>query len=267
MRALAEAGELRDTYVIFVSDNGFVQGEHRIEGGKAVPYESSIRVPLLVRGPGVARGAVARDLVSNADVAATVLEIAEAKAGLPVDGSSFLDVLAEPSILRGRAIPIESYRDDGFHGVRTDRYTYVKRHTGEVELYDLRVDPYQLQSVHEDEQYAAAREALERLTEELKACAGPDCERRPQLRLDVRRREGEGERCGERAAVAIVGADADAVAAGLLAVDGRRLGAVGRSPRTVELDPGASASVRARVETIDGRLLTLEAEIPACGAA
>ena len=268
VRALREVGELRNTYVIFVSDNGFVQGDHRIEGGKAVPYENSLRIPLLIRGPGVARGAVARDLVSNADIPATVLDIAQAEAGLSVDGTSILDMLARPSELRGRAIPIESYREDGFHGVRTDRYTYVERHTGEVELYDLRADPFQLESVHDDPQYAAAREALAELTAQLEECAGEDCERRPRLELDARRRSGRTDEsaCSEQVSIALTGADAEAVAEVRLTLAGRSLGPLGRSPREFELDPGSRARVRANVEMIDGRLVTLVADVPACEA-
>jgi arylsulfatase A-like enzyme len=56
VRALRESGELANTYVIFTSDNGFFHGEHRVAQGKNLPYEPAIRVPLLVRGPGVPRG-------------------------------------------------------------------------------------------------------------------------------------------------------------------------------------------------------------------
>ncbi len=54
--ALRESGELANTFVIFTSDNGFFHGEHRIAQGKNLPYEPAIRVPLVVRGPGVPAG-------------------------------------------------------------------------------------------------------------------------------------------------------------------------------------------------------------------
>jgi N-acetylglucosamine-6-sulfatase len=47
---LGEQGVLSNTYIVFTSDNGFHHGEHRIQRGKARPYEESARVPLLVRG-------------------------------------------------------------------------------------------------------------------------------------------------------------------------------------------------------------------------
>ena len=53
---LRNEGALDNTYVVFTSDNGFHHGEHRIKSGKYKPYEESIRMPLLVRGPGVQAG-------------------------------------------------------------------------------------------------------------------------------------------------------------------------------------------------------------------
>ena len=53
---LAATGKLDNTYIIFTSDNGFMHGEHRIPQGKVVLYEPSIRVPLIMRGPGIPAG-------------------------------------------------------------------------------------------------------------------------------------------------------------------------------------------------------------------
>ena len=94
--ALRDAGELDDTYIIFVSDNGFIQGEHRIEGGKAVPYESAIHIPMIVRGPGVAKDQVAPALISNVDVVPTLLELTGAEPELVQDGRSFLKQPSPP---------------------------------------------------------------------------------------------------------------------------------------------------------------------------
>ncbi|WP_394367733.1 sulfatase-like hydrolase/transferase [Nonomuraea phyllanthi] len=54
--ALRESGELANTLIVFTSDNGWMQGEHRIRNGKTVPYEESIRVPLIMRGLGLPAG-------------------------------------------------------------------------------------------------------------------------------------------------------------------------------------------------------------------
>src|SRR5207248_586000 len=53
MAALAKTGALSHTDVIYTSDNGLQQGEHRLKGGKQQPYEESLRVPLVIRGPGI----------------------------------------------------------------------------------------------------------------------------------------------------------------------------------------------------------------------
>src|SRR6185503_2535626 len=72
---LAGRGLLNDTYIIFSSDNGFFRGEHRIAGGKYLPYEPSSRVPLIIRGPGIPAG-TSDELVSLTDVPQTVLDVA-----------------------------------------------------------------------------------------------------------------------------------------------------------------------------------------------
>ena len=82
MEQLRRSGELDKTLIVFTADNGFFHGEHRVRGGKVLPYEPSIRVPLILRGPGVPRGAVRRQLVTNVDLAPTILDAADAPAGV-----------------------------------------------------------------------------------------------------------------------------------------------------------------------------------------
>jgi len=171
---LRETDQLDDTFVIFTSDNGFVQGQHRIKGGKGELYEESIKVPLLVRGPGVPVGRRSRDLVVNADLPATFLELAHAKAGLPQDGVSLLPALRDPSLDRHRAILIESLE---YTAVRTQRYLYAVHATGERELYDLRRDPYELRSVDDDPRYAGVVDELDRTLDRLRDCVGASCRR------------------------------------------------------------------------------------------
>lgn len=73
---LAEAGALDDTYVVYSSDNGFHVGQHRLPPGKECGYDEDIRVPLLVRGPGVPRGRVERAVTTHIDLAPTILQMA-----------------------------------------------------------------------------------------------------------------------------------------------------------------------------------------------
>src|SRR5918999_2860244 len=106
--ALREAGELEDTLVVFTSDNGFFHGEHRVPYGKVMVYEPSIRVPLVLRGPGVPAGERRRQLVTNADLAPTILEAAGAvPAGRVPDGRSLFPLLGDRGLAWGRELLVE----------------------------------------------------------------------------------------------------------------------------------------------------------------
>ncbi|MDP9412200.1 MAG: sulfatase [Actinomycetota bacterium] len=96
--ALESRGELDNTYLFFTSDNGWHAGEHRLTAGKWTAYEEDIRVPLIVRGPGVPEGETLPHLVLNNDLAPTFADLAGA-AGEPgppfVDGRSLAPLLDE----------------------------------------------------------------------------------------------------------------------------------------------------------------------------
>ena len=100
---LRDEGLLDDTYIIFASDNGFFRGEHRIIGGKYLPYDPSSKVPLMIRGPGIPAGGVSDELVSLTDVPQTILDIA----GSPdssLDGRSLLPYAQDPGARSARPI-------------------------------------------------------------------------------------------------------------------------------------------------------------------
>ena len=182
VETLRALGRLETTYVFFTSDNGFFLGEHRILQGKAAPYDEAVRVPLLVRGPGVPAGVRLPHLVANIDMAPTFAAIAGTKPPEQVDGLSLLPLLA------GDAPPPSSWRQsllvEGWAGgeagvpeyraLRSGDRLYVEYATGERELYDLAQDPFQLRnlgpsSVPEVAEPLAA--ALRRLGD----CAGRAC--------------------------------------------------------------------------------------------
>jgi len=178
MGALRAAGELENTVVVFTADNGFMHGEHRIPSGKVVPYEESVRVPLLIRGPGVDRGAQARELVSNVDLAATIVDAAGARARRTLDGRSLWPLLRRPGTSWDRDLLVATGPQTNiqwYQAVRTERHMYVEHSTGERELYDLRRDPYQLVSRHADRAYASVRRKLQRRLAALKSCRGRAC--------------------------------------------------------------------------------------------
>lgn len=169
-------GELDDTLIVFTSDNGWLQGEHRVPFGKIKPYEQAARVPLILRGPGVPAGQRRHELVANVDLAPTLLDAAGARAGLPLDGRSLL----KPPPRGQRALLLEigpRFRGEyvTYHAIRTGRYKYIEYATGERELYDLRADPYELDSRHDDPRYADLRHRLATELDELARCQGMSC--------------------------------------------------------------------------------------------
>jgi len=190
VKTLRRTHQLNNTMIVFLSDNGWMQGEHRIPGDKFLPYEESLRVPLIIRGPGVPAGKTINGQVSNVDFAPTLLDMANAKAGRKMDGVSLLPATRNPKRRPDRAIAIEALQplfenenipvnrwDQPYTGVRTDDYTYVVwTKTGEQELYDLKKDPFQLTNVVADPAYAAVREDLAGKLEILRDCKGKECD-------------------------------------------------------------------------------------------
>ena len=198
VRALRRRGELDNTYIVFTSDNGYMQGQHRVRSGKMLPYEPSSRVPLLISGPGLPRGASSGELAANVDLAPTLVDIAGARAGLNMDGRSLLPFARRPGRRSNRPILHETGgsryvnrrgQDEGtnlatslrrvmtYRAVRTRSWLYVRYRDGARELYDMRRDPGQLQSRHADRRYQPTRRALHRLLRRLARCEGAQCRR------------------------------------------------------------------------------------------
>lgn len=190
MAELQRTGRLDNTYVIFTSDNGFMQGEHRIPKGKYFAYDASAHVPLMIRGPGIAPGTVSGELVGNIDLAPTILAATGATAGVKTDGWSLLPFAGNGALRSRRPVLHEGLvggdadRDGAprngsllgtYFGIRTERYLYVMWRGGGRELYDLARDPHELHSVHNDRRYARVRRVLEGELRRLRRCAGQDC--------------------------------------------------------------------------------------------
>jgi N-acetylglucosamine-6-sulfatase len=194
---LKASGELKNTVLIFTSDNGFFHGEHRVPQGKVRIYEPSIRVPLLIRAPGMPKGVHRRQPVGNVDLAPTILDFARAKPGRKEDGMSLVPIMKGKRDFPGRAMDLETYftpdtTEDpedpplNYQGVRTDRYLYANYGTGEQELYDLRSDPFELQNQAGNPIYAPVQGALRRLLSSEATCAGKACRARPAIKLKAR---------------------------------------------------------------------------------
>jgi arylsulfatase A-like enzyme len=173
LNRLEATGQLRETYVVYTTDNGWLLGEHNLTA-KGLPYEEAIRVPYVVRGPGVPRGETRDELVANVDLAPTFAGWAGAE--LPgADGRDLAPLLGDgPAPSWRERLLIEHFAGHAWVGLRTPHYTYVEHATGEKELYDLREDPRQMRSVHESADRALL-EGLERRLESLRDCAGDGC--------------------------------------------------------------------------------------------
>jgi arylsulfatase A-like enzyme len=184
-------------------DNGFHMGAHRSRNGKNLPYEEDLRVPFVVRGPGVTRGKVVPEIGLNIDLAPTFAEIAGAAPTVPQDGRSLLPLLtsAAPAGWRlsfqsergaqdlawissreGQLHPQLELGDVaaagfpglGWNAIRTSRWKYVEWANGDRELYDLMVDPYELiNRFHIGDTLNAP--LLKTRLHQLMTCAGPQC--------------------------------------------------------------------------------------------
>ena len=274
---LETAGELDDTLILFTSDNGFFHGEHRVRQGKLLVYEPSIRLPLLMRGPGVPENESQSQLVTNADLAPTILDAADARPGRAQDGRSLLDLVEDPGVQWGRELLLEGGTNSGltYTALRNYRWKWVEHGNGERELYDLERDPDELANLAADPALAPLRDAMSARLAALRACAGKSCRAKPALRFDAARR-----RCLFN--VAVRGSDARAIDRAEFLVRRRpRRGAANapasfrRLARDLKLDfrkrvravgvlPGRRFLIRARVRLEDGRSVTLDEKRRAC---
>lgn len=170
------AASPRPTYVFFVSDNGWEQGQHRLTSGKNYPYEESIRMPFVVLGP-VVSGTVST-VVSTVDIAPTIAELAGLPPQQTMDGQSLVSFLngRQPSSWRTAAL-IQSH-DAGTPGpfweLRTDRWMYTEYLAGDVELYDMSTDPYQCESLDRSASPSSISTFHQLLTS-LSTCRGASC--------------------------------------------------------------------------------------------
>jgi N-acetylglucosamine-6-sulfatase len=221
IQALGQIGRLRNTYVIFTSDNGFFFGEHRLLGGKFLAYEPATHLPFLIRGPGIQQGSSTGELVANIDLAPTLLELAGAEADKSIDGRSLVPYLEDPELRSRRPILFESFVETSdveaqgqisgttsgsatattsrrpgratasllappkdYAGIRLGPYKYIAWPSGEKELYNINRDPSELNSLHEVPNFFPIRNFLHRQMKKLLDCVGRICrEVTPKLPL------------------------------------------------------------------------------------
>jgi N-acetylglucosamine-6-sulfatase len=261
---LKETGELKNTVILFTSDNGFFHGEHRVPLGKVRVYEPSIRVPLEIRAPGMPKGVHRSQPVGNVDLTETILDFAHARAGRKEDGMSLRKIMLEKRYWPGRAMDLETYftpdtTEDpedpplNYQGVRTDRYLYANYGSGEQELYDLRNDPFELQNAVNNPAYAAVKSSLQRLLGVLANCAGRTCRAKPALKLKAR-----------DCSVALV-AGKGAAQEATFYLRGKKIGSDAKPPIRVGLQHASSGEKLEAVATsLDGRRVSLTRRLRGC---
>lgn len=173
---LEQTGKLENTVIVFLSDHGFLFGEHNLIK-KHWAYEEAIRIPLMIRYPGVAGNRDESRVVSNVDLASTFCEIAGVTPTAPQSGRSLVPLIKNPGIYWDEAALLEKHIDGRgdfeFFGVRTAGWTYVEYNNGEKELYDLTADPYQLENQANKPAYVAKQAELKARMEALLAGEHP----------------------------------------------------------------------------------------------
>ncbi|CAN5183188.1 sulfatase [soil metagenome] len=145
---------VKNTIVIYISDQGFYLGEHGWFD-KRFMYEESFRTPMVMRYPGVVKpGTINDDLVMNLDIAPTVLQAAGVALPNDMQGKSFLPLLTNKNV-KGRAAMYYHYYENGEHsvsphfGIRTKRYKLIRfyERVNSWEFYDLQKDPNEMNNV------------------------------------------------------------------------------------------------------------------------
>jgi len=179
VRQLRRADELDQTYFVFTSDNGYQLGEQGILGKNRL-FEESLRVPLVIRGPGIEPGTRNDTPVSLVDLVPTLLRWARAQPGRPLDGLPLGDVGPQTRdtmlIQTGDALA-DSSPGWLWRGVRTSDYVYASP-VGDPDggfLYDLDADPDQRANLIHQPVYSKVRRELERRTTVLSDCVGAAC--------------------------------------------------------------------------------------------
>jgi N-acetylglucosamine-6-sulfatase len=159
---LEQSGQLDDTLVVYMGDNGFLFGEHGLID-KRNAYEPSIRVPLLMHCPQmIESGTVIDEVVANIDIAPTLLEAGGVAKPVHMDGDSFLRLAEGIKIPWRETLLYEYFWEWNYphtpttHAVRSERFKYIRYHgVWDVEeLYDLQSDPLEQRNLIFDREHA-----------------------------------------------------------------------------------------------------------------
>jgi N-acetylglucosamine-6-sulfatase len=170
VETIKSTGQLSNTVVLFLSDNGFSFGSHRYINKHCV-YEECSRIPLFVRYPGVVGNRDETRLVSTVDIASTVADLAGATPTVPQDGHSLVPVITNNAPDWSNEVLLEAHiaSTRTFYAIRTPGWVYAEYQNGDKELYDLVADPYQLRNLANQAAYLTKQKELAQELQLLKA--------------------------------------------------------------------------------------------------
>lgn len=174
--ALEKANLDENTIIIFTSDNGLTIGDHRFGATKNCPYDACAKVPFIVYAPGYFEPRLDSSLVANIDLYPTIADWAGFQTPETVDGLSMASLLQDPAVPWRDALLLEHWpTEEGvgsmipeYYSIRTQEWKYTEYVTGEVELYDLVTDPYELVNVASKRDYREIQQELSERLQELK---------------------------------------------------------------------------------------------------
>ena len=147
VEVLRQRGELENTVIVYASDHGEMLGDRGLFL-KQMPYEPSIRIPMIIRGPSLPQGATADTLVSFHDIYPTFCDLAGLDNLPDADGRSFA------GSLQGSTNPHREHMEifhENFSLIRTRQHKLVHNRCGQIELYDLEDDPLELENIADRE--------------------------------------------------------------------------------------------------------------------
>jgi len=152
MKTLQQTGHDKDTIVVIWGDNGFHLGEKTITGKNSL-WDRSTRVPLIFAGPGVKGGQRVSQPAELLDIFPTLVDLAALPPRNDLDGLSLVPQLRDATAKRER--PAITNHNQGNHGVRSERWRYIRYADGSEELYDMHADPYEWQNLAANPEHAA----------------------------------------------------------------------------------------------------------------
>ena len=173
LKELEDQRILENTFILFTSDNGYFFGEHGLSLERRLPYEESVRTPLLVMYTPLAKqNTRQKEFVLSIDYAPTILELASATISPGIQGRSIIPLLKGTAKDWRKSFLMEYYSFENpmpwligtdYKALRKGRYKYIHwiRYPDKNELYDLVNDPFEQHNLFFDQAYQKTIDQME----------------------------------------------------------------------------------------------------------